>query len=162
VTAAADSSPLILFSRAGRLSLLRDLFDEIWIPPAVSREAFLDDPTRPGAAEIAEAMGNWLRERAPTDAQEVAALVAAVDLGEAEAIALAREHGLTLIIDDLAGRRAAEANGVPIIGSAGVLGLAKHAGLLPLMQPALDELIRVGLRLSAPLYRQILADAGES
>jgi predicted nucleic acid-binding protein len=66
-----------------------------------------------------------------------------------------------LIIDDLVGRRAAEVRGVAITGSAGVLGLAKEAGLLPLVQPALDELLQVGLRLSASLYRQVLADAGE-
>lgn len=158
----ADSSPLILFSRTGRLLLLRDLFGEIWIPPAVSWEAFLDGPTRPGAAETAKAMNDWLHEHAPTDVREVAALAATVDRGEAEAIVLAREHGLTLIIDDLAGRRAAAARGVRITGSAGVLRLAKYTGRLPLVQPALDEMIGLGLRLSASLYRQILADAGEA
>jgi predicted nucleic acid-binding protein len=162
VAAAADSSPLILFSRAERLSLLRDLFGVIWIPPAVSREAFGEDPSRPGAAAIAGALDTWLHEKVPTNAHELAELVATVDLGEAEAIALAREYGLTLIIDDLAGRRAAEAHGVPIIGSVGVLGVAKRIGLLPAVQPPLDALIRVGLRLSARLYRQILAEAGEA
>ncbi len=79
-----------------------------------------------------------------------------------DAILLAREHGLILLIDDLAGRRAAEAWGVSIIGSAGALSLAKQAGLLPLVQPALDDLLRAGLRLSASLHRQILTDAGEA
>lgn len=162
MTAVADSSPLILFSRAERLTLLRDLFDEVWIPPAVSREVFRDDATRPGAGEIAAELGNWLHERSPANAQDVIALARTVDAGEAEAIALAAEHGLLLVIDDLAGRRAADARGVAIIGSAGALGLAKEAGLLPVVRPALDALLDLGLRLSASLYRQILADAGEA
>jgi predicted nucleic acid-binding protein len=162
LAAVADTSPLILFARAGRLPLLREMFREIWIPPTVTREAFLDHPSRPGAAELAAALGDWLHEQAPSDEHAVALLAASVDRGEAEAIVVAREHGLILLIDDLAGRRAAEARGMAIIGSAGVLGLAKRNGLLSSVQPALDELLQVGLRLSVSLYRQILADADEA
>ena len=51
---------------------------------------------------------------------------------------------------------------MPVLGSAGVLGVAKQIGALSLVQPALNDLLRIGLQLSASLCRQILSDAGEA
>jgi predicted nucleic acid-binding protein len=161
VAIVADASPLILFARAGHLQLLAELFGEVVVPPRVAAEAYLDEPSRPGAAALAAA-GTWLRIEAPIDRRAVAELTAAVDAGEAEAIALAAERRLTLLIDDRAGRRAAYGRRVPVTGSGGVLLAAKRARLIGLVRPALDDLIWQGLRLSPRLYRQLLQDAGES
>jgi predicted nucleic acid-binding protein len=156
----ADASPLILFARAGHLRLLADLFGEVVVPPRVAAEAYLDVPLRPGAAALAAA-GAWLRIEAPTDQQAVAVLTAAVDAGEAEAIALAVQRRLPLLIDDLAGRRAAHERGVPVTGSGGVLVVAKRRLLIDLVRPVLDDLLLQGLRLSPRLHRQLLQEAGE-
>ncbi|MGH2369537.1 MAG: DUF3368 domain-containing protein [Chloroflexota bacterium] len=124
-------------------------------------EAFGGSQTLPGAAELASQVGTWLHQRTPGNPVLVATLGQHVDAGEAEAIALAAEHDLLLLIDDLAGRRAARRVGVAVLGSAGVLGLAKRRGSLPAVRPALDDLIAAGLRLSTGLYRSILQAAGE-
>ena len=66
-----------------------------------------------------------------------------------------------MLIDDLAGRRAAARLDVPVIGSAGALLLAKRRGRIDLVRPTLDALLHGGLRLSTRLYRDILTRAGE-
>ena len=157
----ADASPLILFARAGCMHLLAELFGEVTVPPRVAAEAYLDEPSRPGAAALAAA-GPWLRIEAPADRRAIAELAAAVDAGEAEAIALAAERRRTLLIDDLAGRRAALGRGVSVTGSAGVHTPSKRAGLLGRVRLALDDLLSQGVRLAPRLYQQLLQDAGEA
>ena len=158
---AADASPLILFARTGRLKLLADLFEEVWIPPRVADESFRDRPERPGAPALAAALGGWLREVSAPDTAVAAAHAAGAGRGEAEAIGLAFQHSLPLLIDDRSGRRAAQSLGVPIIGSAGVLLLAKRRGMLGEIRPVLDDLWAEGLRLSSSLYRRLLEAADE-
>jgi uncharacterized protein len=98
---------------------------------------------------------------APTNHDLVAALRTEVHAGEAEAIALAMEYDLLLLIDDMRGRRTATRRRVEVIGSAGILSVAKEVGLITAVRPVLDRLVDEGLWLSSSLYRQILVDAGE-
>jgi predicted nucleic acid-binding protein len=53
-----------------------------------------------------------------------------LDIGEAEAIVLAIELGTMLLIDEIDGRTAAAAAGVPFVGVLGVLARAKRDGLI--------------------------------
>jgi hypothetical protein len=65
-----------------------------------------------------------------SDAGEVKRLCDELDLGEAEAIALAHEtRADVVLIDELNGRRIAKREGIPIIGLMGVLANAKMSGL---------------------------------
>lgn len=68
----------------------------------------------------------------------------------------------TLLLDDAAGRRRALQRGLTVVGSAGVLALAKERNLIPLVRPLLDELRAAGLYLSDTVYRRILAGVGEA
>ena len=158
----ANTSPLVLYARIHRLDLLRDLFEAIWIPPAVAREAYLDHPTRPGAAALARIAGSWLRVVEAGGVEHIRQRFTRLDPGETEAIALAAEHGLLLVIDDLRGRRASEHLGLQFIGSAGLLVLAKTRGYIKQVRPLLDELVHEGLRLSDVARGRVLAQAGES
>ena len=71
----------------------------------------------------------------------VEALTLTVDLGEAEAITLALETDAPLLIDDLKGRRVARRMSVKIIGSLGVLALAKNRGLIGSVKPYVERLL---------------------
>jgi hypothetical protein len=55
VAVVADASPLILFARTGQLRVLAELFGEVVAPPRGAAEAYLDTPSRPGAAALAAA-----------------------------------------------------------------------------------------------------------
>ena len=48
---AADASPLIAFQQIGQLRLLRAVFTELIVPPAVAREILPSVPTVPWVVE---------------------------------------------------------------------------------------------------------------
>lgn len=74
----ADSACLIALEQIDSLDILPDLFEPILIPPAVDRE-------------IGIARG-WLTVERPANAPLVNSLRLTLDVGEAEAIALAAEQ----------------------------------------------------------------------
>jgi hypothetical protein len=82
--------------------------------------------------------------------------------GESEAISLAVElHARWVILDDRPARRLAEALGLPLIGTLGIVLVAKRRGFLREVRASLDELMKVGFRVAPELYRRVLIDAGE-
>ena len=114
----ADASVLLALDKLDRLALLRDLFQEVSIPPAVSREVSRTLPRLP----------DWIRVVEPRSLTAVRSVVG-LHQGEIEAIRLALEVRASLVIlDDLPARRQAIAMGIAIVGTAGVLVLAKRAG----------------------------------
>ena len=157
----ADAGPLIALARIGHLELLERLFGRVMIPPVVSEELRLDS-CKPGAAVLSQALDpdGWIRIEAP--GSEKPSLRVSLGEGEAEAIALASEHGALLLIDERRGRRAARAAGVQVLGTGRVLIAAKDKGYLSSVSVALDELCAVGYRLSGELVRRLTELAGES
>jgi predicted nucleic acid-binding protein len=83
--------------------------------------------------------------------------------GEWEAIALAVELGASaILIDDRPARRLAEAAGLNVIGTLGLLLEAKRAGHVTTIRAELDKLLETSFFLSQQLYDQVLRMAGES
>lgn len=68
--------------------------------------------------------------------------------------------GTVAILDDHWARRVAEAVGIGVIGTLGILLEAKRAGLPPTVSPLLDELNELGFRLSPRTRDAILRLAG--
>ena len=64
-------------------------------------------------------------------------------------------------MDDKAGRAVARQLDIAVIGSVGVLVLAKRKGLLPHVRPLLEALIEGGYFLGSDLVREILRLACE-
>jgi predicted nucleic acid-binding protein len=162
VPAVSDSSPLILYAKSGLLDLLRRLFAEIRIPPAVYSEVVTQDPRRPDAELIRDAA--WIVQTAAPEILPGAEPITALDPGEAEAIALALQNRppLLVLLDDAAARRVARHLGLRVLGSAGVLVEAKRYGLLQRVGPPLARLLESGLYLSDAARTEILAAAGEA
>jgi predicted nucleic acid-binding protein len=159
----SNATPLIALARIGSLDLLKSLFTTINIPQNVYHEVVTSGPSRPGAQAVAAA--SWIVTRAVTNRRAVTQLMnsASLDRGESEAILIAHELKATyLILDDLAARKVARRRHLPVIGTAGILLLAKTQGLIPAVQPALDALITAGLYLHPAVYRQMLRRAGEA
>src|SRR5262249_42717839 len=151
---------LIVYAKIGRLALLRGVFGEVLAPPSVHDEVVQAGVGRPGAAEVRDAP--WIRRVTLVERGVLDVLAAALGRGEAEVIALALELGgqVPVLIDDRDGRRAARRHGLRVFGSAGVLVLAKNAGLIPAVRPVLEELRLAGLFLRDDAYRDALTQAG--
>jgi predicted nucleic acid-binding protein len=120
VLVVADSSPLIYLSRAGAIHVLPALFDEVVVPRTVWDEAVERRPSAPGIGALHQA--SWLRV---VDDPSVE-LDLGLDPGETAAIALAESlRADLLLIDERAGRKVAQARGLSVRGTLGVLVQAK-------------------------------------
>jgi predicted nucleic acid-binding protein len=147
-----NSSPLIALDQIGQLDLLERLFGAVLVPSAVASE------TAPTVV-----LPSWIREQPLAQPLGPQMLGAMLGPGESEAIGLALETGATwVILDDRPARRLAQALGLPVVGTLGVLVAAKRRGFLPKVQPSVDALIQNGFRIAADLYKRVLADAGEN
>ena len=160
----ADASPLIGLAKIGKLNLLQSLYQRILIPPAVHAELQAGS-LRLGGAELQQALAEgWLETVNHTEipAAAVTELKQRLDLGEAEAIALALHLPADLLlIDEQRGRVVAQQKGVRIIGTGVVLVAAKRRGHITSVRTELDALFRSGYRLSARLREQLAVMAGE-
>ncbi len=93
----------------------------------------------------------------------MAELRSSLDVGEAEAIALAEEVEADIVlIDEMAGRETACIRGFTVLGTLGLLVRAKQSGLHPSVAPLLDRLrSELNFFISDELRRTILRQAGE-
>jgi predicted nucleic acid-binding protein len=142
------------------LELLASLYEQVLIPPAVLAEL---SASRGDFPAIDTAPVSWLMLATPRNQGHVLELRENLDAGEAEAIVLAVERQAELLlVDERRGRRIAEALGLRITGLLGVLANAKRAGLIELVRPVLDELIRNARFWIGPdLYKDVLSELGE-
>lgn len=159
--AIADSSPIILLSKIGHLHLLGRLFDTVLVPDGVQAELAREGEGRPGSRELAEF--DWIEVRAVRDTGLVNRLLEDLGPGEAHVVALAQEiaEPATLLLDDLEGRRYAEARRLTVLGTGGVLVTAKAMGFIPAVAPLLGSLEAEGLYLSDMIRARLLAAADE-
>ncbi len=156
----SNTGPLIALADIGQLELLRLLFNTLIIPPAVRAEV-LNEPAL-SAVQTAIAEG-WISEQDPGDTSAIRLLNESLDLGESEAIALAQQTmPRWIILDDLAARHVAEALGLSVIGTLGVLLQAKDLGHVTEVKPLLDQLRVKSLYMGEALYMFILKSAGEA
>ncbi len=154
----ADAVPLIAFARLHHIGLLPQLFGRVLVTDIVFTEC-AGRSDFPESALIQEAVTRKQLELCA--APDFSAFAQKIDAGEASAIAVAIEYGCGVLMDDKAGRRMAMNADVPVIGTVGVLVLAKRKGLVPLVKPLLKSLATSGYFLSEEIIIAALAAAGE-
>jgi predicted nucleic acid-binding protein len=161
VVIVSNTSPISNLAKVGQLDLMQKLYGKILIPTAVHEE-LLDE--RAGEIVISEVQSaTWLEIHSAQNRYLVDELRTRVNIGEAEAIALAVEIGATrLLIDERLGRQAAKESGLKVTGVLGILLLAKRQNLISVVKPIVEELIgQANFRISSQLYLDILNEAGE-
>jgi predicted nucleic acid-binding protein len=161
----SDASVLICLGAVRQLHLLREFYQTIIVPHTVWQEITAAGSSLPGAKEATQAkQQGWLKVQSPSNSSLVSNLRGSLDAGESEAIALAAELGVALLlIDEAEGRIAAKALGLAVTGTLGVLIRAKQIGKLVALKPTLDALIQQhGFRLGRGLYEQVLREIGET
>jgi predicted nucleic acid-binding protein len=132
----ADTGPINYLILIEHIDILPALFDTV-ILPSVVRDELTAAP-----ASVRHWIANpppWVEVRRTTNVHRDASLQN-LDVGEADAIALALEiHADLLLMDDREGVIAARSRGLTVTGTLGALGLAAQHGLLNLAE-AFDRL----------------------
>lgn len=121
---ASDSSPLIALARIKRLGLLKELYKEVVIPPAVKVEC-VDKGKAFGAQDAYEIergiAEGWIKvlplQRAWVDRVKRMMQRAEIGPGEAEALIVAKEKGVPVILDDAEARAIARSSGLEFMGT---------------------------------------------
>lgn len=157
----SDTSPINNLAAINHLHLLLELYETVLIPEAVYRE--LTDPNFPVAGATEVQTFDWIQTRAVSDRTLVEALSNELDIGEAEAIALAVEiQADQVLIDEHRGRLVASRLNLHYTGILGILVEAKSKGLIAEVRPRLDALINdAGFWIAEPLYNRVLQLANE-
>jgi len=156
----SDTTPISELAKVDHLDLLPKLFGKVVIPQGVFDELQVGEHP---AAKLVQDL-SWLEVVTLDNQQLVRELQQSfkLDLGESEAIALAEEISASqLLIDERAARKVAMARKLPLIGTVGILLLAKRRGLLDSVKDVLDEMQAQGMRISDRLYVQVLTLAQE-
>ena len=147
----SNSSPLIALEQIGKLELLQSLFTEIVIPDQVAVETVASVQPR-----------LWIRKQSLSQPMLPAVQRPGLGPGEREAICLAIEVRVgAILLDDDPARKLPTELGLRVIGTAGVLILAKERQLIPAVRPCLDALIENRFFLARTLYELILKRVGE-
>jgi predicted nucleic acid-binding protein len=142
----SNSSPLIALEQIGQLEMLKSLWREIVIPDQVAAET--------GASVHAR---SWIRKHSLSLPLLPATQRPTLGPGEREAICLAIEiRAAAILLDDDPARKVAIQLGLPVIGTAGVLILAKERHLIAAVRPWLDALIENRFFLAPAVYELIL------
>ena len=158
----SNTGPIIGLAKIQQLDLLGRLATEVYIPPQVQLELLAK--TGSETALIAAALNATIQVKAPAVLDAAAETVLRrLDEGEKQAIALARSlpAPVLLLLDDRAGRTAAQKLGQPIAGLAGLLLLAKRQGLVTTVAPLLTMLRTRGYWISNEVVAVVKNLAGE-
>ena len=146
--AVVDTSVLIALSNIGRLGLLRELFSNVLVPKAV-------------AEEYGEPLPSWIEVLEVKHEHFTRVLLDHLHRGEAETIALAVEsQGAVVALDDKKARRTAKRLGLRVIGTLGILILAKKKGLVNDLRKEIEKLLHASFRLSQDVIQEALKKAG--
>jgi len=150
----SNTSPLIILKKCECIFILDNLFDSVLIPKSVQKELFKKEKGFFSSLKT-------LKVTEPKDFNLVKVLRLIVDEGEAEAIVLAMELNLPLLIDDRKGRRVAEKLGLKFIGTLGLLKIAKEREIISEVKPFIQKFLDKGYYLDEKLIKRFLESVGE-
>ena len=149
-----DTSGLSALARLGLLESTAEQVGAMFVTPEVLAEATEGD--RPGAAFVREAVAAeviTVLEPIPV------AVLPGLGLGETATIQRAIEGGMTAVIDDLDARRVALRLEVKLTGTVAILVRLDGSGSGPPISVALQDLDRIGFRVSGAVRAWALAAA---
>ena len=153
----ADTSALLALTACDGLPLLDALFGDVRVPPAVFHECAI--PGKPEAERLEDYLRGKVERVEPSD---FLISPAGLGRGELEAMALYKRLGADrLLLDDARARKIARLNAIEMVGSVGVLLLAKSEGLIESVRPRLESIRAAGIYLGEGLVSAALRATGE-
>jgi len=110
----SDSTTLIILLDLGRLDLLNNLFPKVYVPQTVYEEVTYKNNNP---------LPSFMQVITVDNSEQLDELLLLLDRGESEAIILAKQRQLPLIIDEKKGRKIAITLQIKIIGLLGIVFL---------------------------------------
>ena len=154
-----NSSPLITLSRIRRLDLIESLAAMIVVPATVVRE--IEAGSDRDAAALAIKSSTRLQIKPDVELPD-AVRSWRLDPGESQVLASALlQPGCGVVLDDRAARRCAASFSIPMIGTIGIVALARRRGTLKAAAPIYQALRDDGLFVSPALVKAVLVELGE-
>jgi predicted nucleic acid-binding protein len=154
-----NTLPLQYLFRIHRFQLLKDLFEAVLVAEGVRTE--LEQGRSLGFQVPDLSQVTWVQVLAAAPGPLPPALEY-LGQGEAETILIAKQQKAEwVVLDDWEARRVTRKLGIQIIGTIGILAMAKEQGLIAAVKPLIANLTDVGFWLSAKVQRDILELAGE-
>jgi len=147
----SDSTTLIILFDLDRVELLENLFEIVYLSPIVLEEISVKYPL---------ILPSFMEVEKLKDDELFNSLKRLLDFGESEAIALAKEKSLPIIIDEKKGRKIAKKMGLKVIGLLGVVYLNVKKGFLTKDEAShfLDDAIHHGYRISRKMVDDVLGE----
>jgi hypothetical protein len=154
----SNTGPLISLEKLTQgYAFIRHLYDTVIIPPAVLEEVAVGQFATPDEYLQHYAVGDLIEMRAVSQPHELPE-AERLHEGETQAIQLALELQLPLLIEETVGRRVAQSVGLQISGIAGQIIKAFRQSIIAAAdaQDKLSELLRAG-RINRKIYEALLA-----
>lgn len=159
-----NSTPIIGLSIIGKLHLLGEIFEEVYVPGAVYREVVNSNSSKNyGSNELRMMVRDGgFQLYNVENSSLVRKLYGRLHEGELEVIVGAKELELKFVmIDEHAARTLAKTFLLQPIGTIGILILAKKKGLIKEVKPLLDSLLEHDFYISKQIYQHALGQVGE-
>jgi predicted nucleic acid-binding protein len=154
----ADSSALIALAHCDFLENLETLFGEIKIPEAVYKEVIHE--SKPESEKLKQFL---LQKIEKVNIQDYLIIEGLLGSGEMEAMALYKKLNADwLLVDDEKARKAARFNKIKIIGSLGVLLLAKEKKLIQNIRPYVVRIQDQNIYYSEKILQEVFELANEN
>ena len=159
----ADSTSLIHLSKIGKLEILRQVFNQIIIPEAVYNETVIKGQEKLIISANNIGSQKWIIKKNLNENQKLESKNllknANIDLGEAEAIILAKTDNLGLIIDDGVGIKVAESFGIETFWTTSIILKAVSKKILTKTEAKtiIENLVKTGLHIKPEILILILS-----
>lgn len=151
----SDTTTPMILAKCDAMNLLTNFLEKVYVPKEVMKELCSKDDQ----VKFVILSSDFIEVKEVSDQQILDEIKTSnLDRGEIEAIALALEMDLDLIIDEKAGRKYAKSKGIGVLGLLGILKINlinKHITYLELLY-MLDEFKRVNFRISPKLEKYFL------
>jgi len=155
-----NSTPLISLAILGQLDLLQLIFGDVIVPRAVYDEVVTRGDGKPGHKNLTAV--DWFQIEEVGHQELKQSIMVELDEGEAEVICTAKDRGVRRVcIDEFAGRRYAKLLGLEVIGTLGVLLIAKQRSYIREIKPCIEKLLASDRHISTAVYNEVLRKAGE-
>ena len=154
-----NASPIILLGKADLLKTISPLAKSWIIPKGVVEEI-----EKKRSIETYLSCLSYNSKVIQESSSTTHPMIAAWDLGqgESEVLTLALEKdGVCVVLDDLQARKCAALFDIPLIGSIGLIILAKRKGLIDLAKPKIERLKAAGLHIDNTMLDRIYMRIGE-